>query len=234
MCKPLKILIAVFCIILLAVIVNAHSNIYGGEDSGWDGGGSHASGTTIKYCIDTSVSSTDAQRVMSAAAAWSGTCTFTKTSSGYIGTVTTAYSAFSGTMAFFVPGSSSNGHYTSWTIKINTAYTVTVPELTHEFGHAIGLHDLYDSSNYNKIMCYDEYYCTASAPTYYDIMGAKAIIGTHSAHTYGSYGSHASGPNGNMHKKYCNTCNGWNAEYCTYPQNSDYCIFCGRHRYLNT
>jgi len=58
--------------------VNAHSNIYGGEDSGWDGGGSHASGTTIKYCIDTSVSSTDAQKVMSAAAAWSGTCTFTK------------------------------------------------------------------------------------------------------------------------------------------------------------
>ena len=74
MCKLLKILIAVFCIILLAVIVNAHSNIYGGEDSGWDGGGSHASGTTIKYCIDTSVSSTEAQKVMSAAVAWSGTC----------------------------------------------------------------------------------------------------------------------------------------------------------------
>ncbi len=84
----------------------------------------------------------------------------------------------------------SSGHFTKWTIAINYYYYRNASDaqitltFAHELGHTIGLNDLYDSQNYNKIMCGYGNVRTATAPTSYDIWGARVITGQHATHRW--------------------------------------------------
>ena len=67
---------------------------------------------------------------------------------------------------------------------MNRAYTITPTTIAHEFGHAIGLRDLYSSTNANKLM-YGFENRTPSGPTLLDKWGAWVITGAHYSHTFG-------------------------------------------------
>lgn len=122
-----------------------------------------------------------------------------------------------------------NGHLTSCKLLINLYYPVEISTVTHEFGHVIGLNDLYSNMNRNKIMfgTYEER--TVSTPQSLDIWGAKVITGQHSSHNWG-YKYHSFDSNGNKHIKYCTQCKGLPhtqvIESCSYDS-SGKCIKCG-------
>lgn len=77
----------------------------------------------------------------------------------------------------------STGHWSSWYMKMNTgkmdSYSTTLNTgvVAHEFGHVIGLKDLYTSPNTNKLMYkYVNISNPISGPTSADIAGAKKAI----------------------------------------------------------
>ena len=100
--------------------------------------------------------------------------------------------------------------------------------LAHEFGHAIGLKDLSNAQNINKLM-YGYSNGTATAPALADIWGAKVITGVHTTHTWGY--RLIAGALGNSHQKYCTACNGLNpyVQRCTYGTDNR-CTVCGYGR----
>ncbi len=185
----------------------------GGEDIGWSiDEDLHAGTTTIAYQLHSDTGATlpvaFCLRISQAAELWSPTVNIT-TNAGTSNTVGNVYLyAISGTdivASFTNYSANSNGHLTSWDIQINNFYYDEFTSITiaHEFGHVIGLNDLYDGSNINKLM-YSTEAGTATAPTTADIWGAKIITGQHSVHTWtndpytvhtctdcGGYGTHS-------------------------------------------
>lgn len=90
---------------------------------------------------------------------------------------------------------------------MNRAKNVTSTTLAHEFGHAIGLNDLYDDQNVNKLM-YGVSSRTVSSPTTSDKWGAKVITGVHTTHTWAYKYHSTTGTGQNRHVGYCTSCNG--------------------------
>lgn len=104
------------------------------------------------------------------------------------------------------------GHHANWDILLNTKQQGNLDRsaIAHELGHAIGLSDLSESINSDKLM-YLSNYCTATAPTTSDIWGAKIITGQHSTHTWASdpYTVHT-----------CTDCGGYGTHIPTAPYRS--------------
>ena len=84
--------------------------------------------------------------------------------------------------AFYLYSSDSSGHLIQWAIKLNKhkmdsrSSTLNITTVAHEFGHAIGLNDLKNTDNKNKLM-YGTDGKTVSSPQAADILGAKKILG---------------------------------------------------------
>jgi len=207
----------------------------GGENIGWSiDEGMHTNGTTLTYSFsstDPYLNNTYRSCVITGANLWNGTVTIiNKTDGSGTGIISTANTLNTNVNAAFVGGSvNSLGHLTSWAILINRSKDVTPTILAHEFGHAIGLNDLYESQNYNKLMCGVSTYSTATGPTSADIWGAKVITGVHTTHTWGY--NLIAGALGNSHQKYCTACNGLNpyVQRCTYGTDNR-CTVCGYGR----
>ena len=114
------------------------------------------------------------------ASKWKDTVTITNstssTNSGYIYTFNDSNTSILG--VFHDYSSNGQGHLISWKIKFNkTALdTFTVAQVAviaaHEFGHAIGMYDLYQIGNNDKLM-YAYWPYTTVSPTAKDILGAK-------------------------------------------------------------
>lgn len=98
----------------------------------------------------------------------------------------------SGTVAqFYGYSSDAQGHLYYWKIDMNWTKSYSNADwaeiLAHEFGHAFGLNDLYNSSNSNKLM-YGYTNGTATRPTATDIKGFNVITGKHTTHSFNTSG----------------------------------------------
>ena len=188
----------------------------GGESVGWSIDESyHTNGTTLTYSFFTSdsyLNSTYKSYVTTGASRWSGTMTITnKTDGSGTGEISTYNDPNTNTVAKFCEYyANGSGHLTSWKIKMNRAKNVTSTTLAHEFGHAIGLNDLYDDQNVNKLM-YGVSSRTVSSPTTSDKWGAKVITGVHTTHTWAYKYHSTTGTGQNRHVGYCTSCNGLSA-----------------------
>lgn len=205
----------------------------GGEEVGWSiDEGLHTNGTTITYSFvssDPYLTSQYRSYVTNGARKWSGTVTITnKTDGSGTGKIGTFYSPNTGIVAVTRPLRVNNsGHLTAWEISMNRAYSQSDKVLAHEFGHVIGLNDLYASRNSGKIM-YAYTSGTATSPTTTDKWGAKVITGVHSTHSWG-YKYHSTLSSGaNRHVKYCTSCYGLtnSVTNCVYNSQNT-CIYCG-------
>jgi len=162
----------------------------GGETVGWsiDEGYHRGSSTSMAYrIVTTDVWFTPARKsmVQQGAAKWS-TYGNVYESSNAIGVVYAYNGGTSSTIASFGEYTvDSSGHFTQWRIKINKDRNATAANLAHEFGHAFGLNDLYESKNNNKLM-YAYSSGTATAPTAVDGKGFSVITGGHTSHAFGS------------------------------------------------
>ena len=162
---------------------------------------------------------------------WNGTVTIAEKNITYIGTVHSDYLSYADwTAGVYDIQTDSSGHYTSWKIMVNTRYSIEEETLAHEFGHAIGLYDLYEAKNKDKIMYGYRVGRTATRPTTLDKWGAKVITGAHSSHTW-KYKYHSFNSFGNIHVRYCSSCQGLynsspNPAPCTY-NSSNVCTLCG-------
>jgi len=220
-------------LLVLSSICYAHTTKQGptlkwGEDIGWSiDENNHTNGNTLYYKFDSTdanLSSTYKKYVTDGAALWNPTINISENSNA-VGTIYTFnYTGTTIVAAFCNFESDSSGHLTTWEIKMNRAKAVNKLVLAHEFGHAIGLYDLYNNSNMDKLM-YGYECSTATAPTAADKMGARVISGSHSAHTF-NYKFYDV-VNGNYrHCQSCTVCNGYkNVEFCTYSNNV--CTKCG-------
>jgi len=195
--KTYRLIIALIVVIIISsIIVYAHDNkqssiIGWGESIGWDiDENNHTNGATMYYNFDSSVSS-DYQA-------------FTRSGSSKWGVLNIYNSSFGGTLneyndpntstvaAFYDYNHDSDGHLTSWKIKMNVhimgSRSAAKNEITmaHEFGHAAGLNDLYLGSNSNKLM-YGYSSRSASYPSSSDNKGANVITGAHSNHDFNGY-----------------------------------------------
>jgi len=211
----------------------AYNNYYiGGEGVGWSIDEKyHTNGTTITYSFDNSdpYLAPYKANVIAGANKWSGTVSIIqKTDGSGMGKIYTVNRPDKSYYARFANyKANSAGHLTKWDIQINRARPApTVAMFAHEFGHVIGLNDLFSYSNRFKIMYgYDT--GLATAPTAADKWGAKVITGSHTTHTWG-YTYHSTNSAGNKHVDCCTVCNGWGfvIEQCTYNANN-VCTKCG-------
>ena len=205
----------------------------GGEDVGWSiDEGLHTNGTTLTYSFsstDTNLTSTYKSYVTSGASLWSGTVTMVnKTDGSGTGLIGTFENWNTSTVAVFCnhQTDSSTGHLTYWQILMNRAYTQSAVVLAHELGHAIGLNDLYESKNSDKLM-YGYTSGTATSPTASDKWGAKVITGVHTTHTWAYKYHSTTGTGQNRHVGYCTSCNGLSATISDCVYNSrNICIYC--------
>jgi hypothetical protein len=147
----------VFLCLLLAIpsVSFAHSPSTGGESSKWSVDAYNHAGTTgVSYSFG-SVSSSHKTTTDTGAGRWDiAAVHFGWNAVGGTGTITEYSDSNSSTLAaFYNYTSNSSGHLTKWYIKINNpvfdGYSATIRNATmaHEFGHAVGLNDLYSSSN---------------------------------------------------------------------------------------
>ncbi len=129
----------------------------------------------------------------------------------------------------YVSNASTTGHTAYWTIAFNTHEGISYDAVTvaHELGHVIGLTDLYDNQNINKLMYYSNA-STATSPTTSDLWGAKVILGIHTSHAFTSYRYWGTQSNSNYHVAYCTDCNGNSATHsaCIYKGGSTRCFAC--------
>ena len=132
-----------------------------------------------------------------------------------------------------------NGHYSSWEIIVNIKnfseqnrprmYT-----LVHEFGHVIGLADLYESQNEDKVMYGYSFSNHEYNPTSEEIMAGKLILGFHTTHNWSDYKYYDTYLGNNRHSRHCTDCTGMAVnsnnepilELCQYNQ-ADICVRCG-------
>jgi len=203
----------------------------GGDEVGWSiDEGVHTNGASLTYSFDSTDSNltpTLKNVVRAGAGLWSGTVNIQEKTDGTgKGLITTYNEAGSGVIAKFCEfTANSSGHLTAWKIKLNRAHTQNQVVIAHEFGHAIGLNDLYEyRSRYKLMYGYDT--GLANSPTATDIWGAKLITGVHSSHTWG-YKYYSTNSSGNVHIKYCTQCGGLSYEtgQCTY--HNGVCVLCG-------
>lgn len=164
---------------------------YGSEEIGWiineEG---HTNGSTLQYKFQSGLSEEVKGLVMNGAQKWTNThetvtISINPSAIGTVKTKSLSENVFAQTVK---SGADANGHLTSWRIEINTKHlildpsdppdeVVTASTIAHEFGHVIGLRDLYQSYNINKIMYGYQTPNQASVPHTQDIRGARLILG---------------------------------------------------------
>lgn len=219
-------------------ISDVYSDLYGdyfigGDSVGWSiNENHHTNGTTLTYSFSTTdsyLTSTLKSYVTSGASKWSGTVSIVNKSDGSgTGEISTFYNAGTSVGAKFCDFlTDSSGHLTSWYIQMNRYYTQSAVTIAHEFGHAIGLNDLYGNISSNKLM-YGFSGRTATSPTSADKWGAKVITGAHTSHTWGYKYYDTTSAGANRHVKYCTQCNGLTTTIanCVYNTNN-ICKICG-------
>lgn len=217
-----------------------YDDCIGGEDVGWCAYEErHMNGTYMTYSFqygNAFLSDENEADTHTAASRWSGTVNFQYVEED--GTIKINMIKMEDedgeeevdVLAITTPsGSSVNGHPQSWTITLNyyTRDIITPGVIAHEFGHVIGLKDLYESQNSNKLMYYRKTEATHS-PTASDRWGAKVITGQHTSHTWG-YKYHSTTISGsNRHVNYCTSCNGIGVAVATCIYNANnVCRVCG-------
>ena len=191
----------------------------GGDEVGWRiNENAHSNSTRISYSFSSSfTNSTYKQYVKDGAAAWKDIVTIaTPTLFNPVeGEISTYIGTYGNKDSDFVAKThdkkvDKNGHLISWKISINLEKTgfLSAKIFAHEFGHVIGLTDLYDSKSSNKIM-YAYSTMTVTAPTESDKNGANVILGFHDKHYWG-YKMYSRASDGTTsHVKYCIICNGY-------------------------
>lgn len=206
----------------------------GGEAVGWSIDELfHTNGPTITYSFITSdsyLNSTFKSYVTVGASLWSGTVTIVnKTDGSGTGQIGTYLDQDTNIEAKFTQYySDSSGHLTSWKILMNRTASLSATILAHEFGHAIGLNDMYANKNFDKLMYAYTSGRTATSPATADQWGAKVITGVHTSHTW-SFKYHSTASNGNnKHVRYCTSCSGLTDTImeCVYNANN-VCRVCG-------
>ncbi len=215
-------------------VIEEYGNIsyVGGEIEGWSIDESlHLGSTSGGYRFDLYFPDNLKLVVDAGAQMWAEIVTFTHTESG-IGYFSTFNNPRDGVVAVFsgnADPSDSSGHLISWNIRVNIAYSITDEVIAHELGYVIGLNDLYDASNANKLMFNNADDCTANAPTESDKWGAKVITGIHEYHNWGEYGVIKENY---YHARYCTQCNGASAsvQACSFATvgSISRCTICGR------
>ncbi len=209
---------------ILAKTYVGHTGIYygnyfiGGDTVGWRiHEARHTNGKTLTYYFASGPNApTQAMKdyTEEAALLWHPTATIVKvddtSGTGIIKTSGDLDADVAAECCDLVASNDGTGHLTSWEIHLNPSQTVTLDEITiaHEFGHAIGLVDLYATKSTNKLMYGARLGCTAVGPTSLDLWGAKVITGQHTTHTWGYRYYDTLGGGANRHVKYCTQCNG--------------------------
>lgn len=197
-----------------------------GEAIGWSiDENNHTSSTTLTYKFDSTVLDFVKNIVRQGASKWSSYGSVSESLAG-TGTVSTySDSSTSKTSEFTEYTSNTSGHLTSWKIKINTYYTVLAVTEAHEFGHAYGLNDLYDSGNTSQLMYGYRDGRIATAPSSSDGKGFKVITGVHVTHTWAYMQIPGTPSYVPAHRKYCSVCDGYKDEGCTPASGT--CSLCG-------
>ncbi|WP_156926689.1 hypothetical protein [Cohnella panacarvi] len=183
MIKKSMVLLILIMICTVPNVVFAHtSGSVGGESSGWSLDiDNHNGSASFKYKFDSSVDDEHKEYIRTGATRWSSKVTITESSTGYKGTINQYSDENTSTEAAFYNYISSSGHLTSWKIKLNRPLMSCVSPAkregiaTHELGHAIGLNDLYNSTNDNKLM-YGYSSRTTNSPATADLTGASEGI----------------------------------------------------------
>lgn len=187
----------------------------------------HTNGTATHYKFSPDFPSTRKSYVRNGAAKWAGIVSIVENDSS-----PNEIFAFNAPDDFVVAEFRSSyrdpptGHLSQWTINVNLGKNISATILAHEFGHVIGLTDLYEPQSKSKLM-YGYSNLTATAPTASDVWGAKVITGVHgSTHSqkYRIFGSDASG---NIHVYECSTCGGFRKQHCVYTLQGRVCTICG-------
>lgn len=256
MTKPLAIILAVVVLLTSVSVVFAHPGpqagileqtyhqigykgpipaydyCIGGEAVGWCAyEKAHTNGSFMTYSVNDGVDDSTKNIISIAANQWSSVVTFHQMDVGGVGLIimddelpdNVAAAAKHYNVA-------PDGHTYDWEIGLKPEVSMTPKIIAHEFGHIIGLTDLYTTENRNKLMYYKDTEGTATAPAALDIWGAKVITGQHTSHTWGYkyYDTTASGSN--RHVNYCTVCNGYPAQKtianCMYNANN-VCRICG-------
>lgn len=129
------------------------------------------------------------------------------------------------------PKVNQNSYIQSWTLWFNFDCTVTDSTFAHEFGHILGLNDLYFSSNRNKLMYGVEKNRIAVRPSSLDVWAAKVMTCKHTSHSWtGGYQYIGMTEGVGYHTKKCSSCGGGALRYvtkCVYDA-SFACKYCGR------
>ncbi len=218
--------------VLAEEIIEEYNNQYyiGGEMVGWSIDESfHLGNTSCGFRYSSQFPPALIPIVEAGAQKWLPYVTFGYSDSG-MGVFTFYNNPRDPAMAAFTQyaADSMTGHLTTWTIKINISYTLTEETIAHELGHVIGLNDLYDLGNTNKLM-YGVDNRTVTGPSESDLWGVKVITGAHIDHDWGNYGMVNYD---NCHARYCNQCNGASAsiQACVFQSFGSItrCTLCGR------
>ena len=208
-----------------------HAYFIGGDEAGWMiDETTHTNGTHITYSFDYNDPYVDGiiSATNNGANLWTqtGVVTISHVQTGGTGTIRTYTDSDDDAAAIFTNCSANSiGHLTYWEIQVNRSNPFNSVTLAHEFGHAIGLLDLYGTISVNKLM-YHRQQASTTGPTENDKWGAKVITGQHTSHTWG-YKYHSNNSTGNLHRAYCTICNGFAAttERCTYNA-KNICVKC--------
>ena len=125
----------------------------------------------------------------------------------------------------------------SWVMVINVGKVIEKTTLAHEVGHVIGLNDLYQHRNYNRIMCGFEDMRLPLAPSYMDIKGAEVILGEHTTHPNRAYAYHGVSSGTKQHAIACTYCHGFIGNGTVIPSltpciytNGNNCAVCNEPR----
>lgn len=181
----------------------------GGEDIGWSIDEElHTNGTKIYYTLSGNDITKYKDDISSAASSWSGIADIANKTGSVTGKIYTYKKTGNRIVAqTILIDTDKSGHLTKWEMKINLAYTVSVATIAHEFGHVIGLNDLYEPKNYNKLMCGYSNACTAIRPMTTDLWGAMVITGQHTNHQW-DYKFYKTTGSTSSHIIYCPQCYG--------------------------
>jgi len=179
-----------------AHVIKQGGTVIWGENSGWIvDEDNHTNSTTVLYKFDETdpyVNSATGGNysyrgyAVLGAARWTNNTIYTVSqSSSAVGVVGTFNNVSPDAFIAWFHSFDSNilGHLTEWEISMNRAkmpndITKAGAVMAHEFGHAFGLRDLYETRNRDKLM-YGHESRTATIPQTADLQGMSVIMGQH-------------------------------------------------------
>ena len=214
--------------VLDSAIVNDHT-VIGSESIGWIIDESmHLGSSVLTYCFDSTVQQPQKDCFYAATSIWSNAypyLTFTESTGGLLHIIAVNDIGY---IAAATGYTDSNGHFTLAYIFINNLYLseLTPVILAHEIGHIIGLNDLYDPNNTDKLMAGSG--MTATGPTTAELWGVSILQNRHGNTGYEHDWKYTNA------KKTCSYCGGvkteqhhyiWSQYNATYHKGT--CTDCG-------